>query len=208
MTAQVAVDRAEPAPEVLARAVSLLREGQLLIFPTDTLYALGGCALQPGVAVAVRVAKGREERKPLPLVASDTAQATSLCARWPEEAEAAAQRFWPGPLTLVLPAALSVPREVRGGGTTVAVRVPALALLRTLCGEAGPLIATSANRAGAPPPVTCAEAVSSVGRAAALALDGGRGGSQPSTIVDLAGDRPRLLRAGAVAWDDVLDVIG
>ncbi len=202
------VSGVEPDREVVARAGQLLREGKLLIYPTDTLYALGARALEAAAVAAVRGAKQREEQKPLPLIASDLAQAVGLCSRWPEEAGVVAEHFWPGPLTLVLPAAMHVPHEVTGRGTTVAVRVPALTLARVLCQEAGPLVATSANRSGAPPPLTCAEAVAAVGKAVALALDAGPGRPQPSTIVDVSGDQPRLLRAGAVSWEEILDVLG
>jgi L-threonylcarbamoyladenylate synthase len=200
------VDADRPAEDTIARALSVLREGSLLIYPTDTLYALGGLALEAAVSMSVRAAKGREEDKPLPLVASGLEQARSVCASWPEGAARLAERFWPGPLSLVLPARAEVPKEVTSGTGTVAVRVPACALTRGLCAY-GPLIATSANRAGAPPPRLCAEAVAAVGRFAALALDGGPGGSSSSTLIDLTGTAPRLLREGAVAWKDVLATV-
>jgi L-threonylcarbamoyladenylate synthase len=197
------LDADHPADDVIARATSALAGGSLLIYPTDTLYALGGLALRPEVGRAVREAKGREEGKPLPLVASGREQARSLCASWPDEAARLAARFWPGPLSLVLAARPEVPAEVTGGTGTVAVRVPGREATRRLCAD-GPLIATSANRAGEAAPRLCAEAVAAVGRWAALALDAGPARSAPSTIVDLAGGDPRLLRAGPVEWEDVL----
>jgi L-threonylcarbamoyladenylate synthase len=202
----LSVDADRPAEDTIARALSVLREGSLLIYPTDTLYALGGLALEAAVSVRVRAAKGREEDKALPLVASGLEQARSLCASWPGVAARLAERFWPGPLSLVLPAHAEVPKEVTSGTGTVAVRVPACELTRRLCAY-GPLIATSANRAGAAPPRLCAEAVAAVGAFAALALDGGPGRSSSSTLVDLAGRSPRLLREGAVAWRDVLATV-
>jgi L-threonylcarbamoyladenylate synthase len=197
------VDADDPAGSVIARAIAALREGALLIYPTDTLYALGGLALEAGVGRKVREAKGREESKPLPLVVAGLEQARSLCACWPEAAERLAARFWPGPLSLVLAARAEVPGEVTAGTATVAVRVPGRELTRRLCSD-GPLIATSANRAGEAAPRACAEAVATVGSWAALALDGGPGRLASSTLVDLTGDRPRLLRAGSVEWNDVL----
>jgi L-threonylcarbamoyladenylate synthase len=202
----LSVDADRPAEDTIARALSVLREGSLLIYPTDTLYALGGLALEAAVSISVRAAKGREEDKPLPLVASGLEQARSLCASWSEAAARLAERFWPGPLSLVLPAHAEVPKEVTSGTGTVAVRVPACELTRRLCGY-GALIATSANRAGAPPPRLCGDAVAAVGAFAALALDGGPGGYSASTLVDLAGRSPRLLREGAVAWKDVLATV-
>jgi L-threonylcarbamoyladenylate synthase len=200
----VLVDGENPSPATVARAVSVLRAGKLLIYPTDTLYALGGRALDAAAVDRVRLAKGREEWKPLPLVAADLPQAIGLCSAEPAALKRLASRFWPGPLTLVLPAAATLPDAVTAGTGTVAVRVPALGLVRRLCAEAGPLVSTSANPTGAPPPKTCREAVVGVGRAAALALDGGTAASAVgSTIVDLAHREPRLLRPGPISWDAV-----
>ena len=202
------VDGAHPDASVVARCASALAGGALLIFPTDTLYALGGRALDPAVSRRVREVKGRPGGQPLPLVAADREQARALCAAWPRDADRLAAAFWPGPLTIVLPAADGVPPEVTSGTGTVAVRVPALALTIALCAAAGPLISTSANRTGARAPRTCAEAVEGVGAEAAIALDAGPGAPLASTIVDLAAATPVLLRAGAVAWADVLAALG
>jgi L-threonylcarbamoyladenylate synthase len=205
----IAVDPDRPEAAVVEQAASLVRTGELVIYPTDTLYALGGRALDPEPSRKVRTAKGREDRKPLPLVAADAAQARRLCAAWPATADRLATRFWPGPLTLVLRARAEVPGEVTAGTGTVAVRVPGSALTRMLCQAAGgALVSTSANRSGAPAPRTCAEAVAGVGAFAALALDGGPGQPRSSTIVDLSGGVPRLLREGPVPWADVLELLG
>jgi L-threonylcarbamoyladenylate synthase len=193
--------------DAVAEAAAVLQRGSLLIYPTDTLYALGGRALDPEAVARVRRAKAREAGKPLPLVAADAEQVRSLCASWPGAAQRLAERFWPGPLTLALPAAGIVPAEVIAGGPTVAVRVPGRSLTRALCAAAGPLVSTSANLAGETPPVTCADAVAGVGEAAALALDAGPGQPLGSTIVDLSGAMPRLVRAGPIAWEDVLTIL-
>lgn len=203
----IRVSGESPDPAMVRMAVGVLSGGALVIYPTDTLYALGGRALDPAAVVAVRRAKGREEGKPLPLVAADIEQARSLCASWPEAAAVLAAQFWPGPLTLVLPAQPALPRDVTSATGHVAVRVPGLALTRDLCRGAGPLVATSANRAGGTPPVTCLDAIEAVGAAAALALDAGHGRSLVSTIVDLTAEPARLLRAGAVPWDEVEGVL-
>jgi L-threonylcarbamoyladenylate synthase len=205
--AVVEVSGDDPDPVVLQQAIDLLDAGSLLIYPTDTLYALGGRALDPEAAAAVRRAKGREDDKPLPLVAADLAQARSLCAAWPETAQQLAAQMWPGPLSLVLPAVASLTEEVTAGTGRVAVRVPDLALTRALCRGVGPLVSTSANRAGGMPPLTCADAVDAIGAAAALALDAGRGRALASTILDLTGDVPRLLREGAIPWADIEGVL-
>jgi L-threonylcarbamoyladenylate synthase len=202
------VDPDTPAAEVVEQAVAALRAGALVIYPTETLYAIGGCGLDHETAALTRRAKGRQDGKPFPLIAGDIDQARSLCRAWPDAAARLASRFWPGPLTLVLPAAGHVPAEVLAGGDTVAVRVPGRALPRLLCAAVGPLISTSANRSGEPPATRCADAVASVGSAVALALDGGECAGAPSTIVDLSSGAPQVLREGAIARPDVLAVLG
>jgi L-threonylcarbamoyladenylate synthase len=199
----LSVDGRAPEPRLLARAAQFLVAGELLIYPTDTLYALGGIALDSRAAARVRLAKGRGEAQPLPLVAADLAQVGALVRAFPEGAGALAERFWPGPLTLVLECNADVPEAVTAGTGTVALRVPALRLARELCQRVGPLISTSANRSGAAPPLTCQEAVAQVGGAVRLALDAGPGRPAPSTIVELRGGEARLIREGAVSWTEV-----
>jgi len=203
----VRVSGTDPDPAVVALAASLLTAGSLLIYPTDTLYALGGRVLDAAAGAAVRRAKGREEGKPLPLVAADLEQARVLCASWPEAADQLAARFWPGPLSLVVPAAPTVPADVTAGSGNIAVRVPDLELTRALCRQTGALVSTSANRAGGTPPITCVDALEAVGAAAALALDAGRGRAVASTIVDLTSTPPRLLRGGAIPWEEIEGVL-
>jgi len=186
----------------LAVALDALGRGELLIYPTDTLYALGGRARDSGAVARVRAVKGREAGKPLPVIAADIAQARALSQDWTAAAERLAQAFWPGPLTLVVRSADDLPHALTAGVGSVAVRVPALPLARTLCAD-GALVSTSANLAGGAPPVTCDEAVAVVGEGAALALDAGPGSPRPSTIVDLTSSVPRLLRDGAVPWPAV-----
>jgi L-threonylcarbamoyladenylate synthase len=198
---EVAGEAAEKG--AVARAVAALDAGGLLIYPTDTLYALGGRGLDAAAGRKVRAAKGRDAR-PLPLIAADLEQVLGLAADVPAPALLLAERFWPGPLTVILASRRDVPDEVTAETATVAVRVPALALARRLCRDAGPLISTSANLSGGAAPLTCAEAVAGVGAAAALALDAGPGRPVASTIVDLTGAAPRLVRSGAVPWADVL----
>lgn len=185
----------------------MLDAGGLLVYPTETFYALGGRALDPVAARAVRRAKGREEDKPLPLVTASLDQVRSVVVAWPDAAERLAARFWPGPLTLVLLAAAAVPGDVTAGTGTVALRVPGLELTRRLCAAVGPLVSTSANRAGEPAPRTVKEAVDAVGDEAALALDAGPGGELPSTLVDLTTEPPRLVREGAIAWARVAEAL-
>jgi L-threonylcarbamoyladenylate synthase len=191
--------------EALERA---LGPGALLIFPTDTLYGLGGRARDAEAARRTRAAKGRPDASPLPVVAADRGQIEALCPGWGAAGQRLADAFWPGPLTLVLAAAPELPSEVTSGTGTLAVRVPDRELTRRLCRRLGPLVATSANRSGEAPPQTCSEAVAAVGAAATLAVDGGRGESRSSTVVSLVAGEPRLIREGAIAWARVRARLG
>jgi L-threonylcarbamoyladenylate synthase len=197
----------DPEADVLSAAKRALMSGLPIIYPTETLYALGGRALDGEAGRRVRAAKGREEGKPLPLVAAGREQVLALCSAWPDAAERLGACFWPGPLTLVLPSSATVPVEVTAGGGTVAVRVPGLELTRRLCLAAGPLVSTSANVSGHRAPATCAEAAGHLAGAVTLALDAGPRFGRPSTIVDVSSDVPRLLREGAVPWAEVESVL-
>lgn len=199
----VSIGGATTSGGALARAVAALAEGHLLIYPTDTLYAVGCVARDAEACRRVRRAKGRDEGKPLPLVAGDLSAVEGL-GRLPDPARRLARRFWPGPLTLVLEAAAGLSSEVTLGTGTVAVRVPALPVTRALCLAAGPLVSTSANLTGHPASQTCEQAVAALGGHVFMALDAGPGGALASTIVDVTGAEPVLLRTGAVAWADVL----
>ena len=189
--------------EAFGLTVAALAGGELVIFPTDTLYAIGCRARDAAAVERVRRAKGRDDRKPLPLVIADREQLAELCSRLPRLLTPLAERFWPGPLSLVVPADAAVPEAVTRATGTVAVRVPALEFVRRICERVGPVVSTSANRSGGPAPATCEAAVREVGEFAVLAVDGGEGRSTPSTVVDLTGEEPQLLRAGAVPWDAV-----
>jgi len=190
----------DPEPEAIAAALAVLESGELIVYPTDTLYALGAAALSQPAVARLRSVKRREAGKPLPLVAADQRQVESLCSAWPPAAGRLAGRFWPGPLSLVLASASIIPTEVTAGLGTVAIRVPALELTRRLCDAAGPLVSTSANVSGGRAPLTCAEALDELVDVVALALDAGSGRALPSTIVDVVSGTPRLLREGAVPW--------
>jgi len=163
-----------------------LREGALVIYPTDTLYAIGCRALDGAAVARLREAKGREADKALPVIVADVAQARSLASRWPDEAQRLAGAFWPGPLTLVVPASASLPAELLAGAGTIAVRVPASDVARALARVAGPLVSTSANLAGETPCVTVDLAAAAF-PLATLAFDVGPLEGAPSTIVDVTG---------------------
>jgi L-threonylcarbamoyladenylate synthase len=196
---------ATPPPASLDPAVRVLRNGGVVAFATDTLY---GLAADPRDGRAVRrvfALKGRAESAALPLVACDLAQALEA-AVLDARAQRLAERWWPGPLTIVAPARPGIAPETLAHGTTIGVRVPAHDAARALARRFGfALTATSANRSGHPPtadPDVVAAELPDVD----LILDTGRApGGPPSTIVEVREGDLRLIREGAVAWSRVLE---
>lgn len=188
----------------LGRAVGHLRRGEVVGFPTDTVYGLAALAWDERAVARVFEIKGRPRSQPLILMFSEPAQAGRV-AEVGERERACMARWWPGPLTLVLRARPGLrPPLVSGEPPTVGVRVPdhpvALALLRA---AEAPLATTSANRSGRPPAMTAEEAARLEGLAAVL--DGGRApGGVASTLLDLSGLEPRLLRAGPVPDEELM----
>jgi L-threonylcarbamoyladenylate synthase len=194
----------------LARAVDALRAGGLVAMPTETVYGLAARALDPRAVRRVFAAKGRPADHPVIVHAADADGAFALAREVPEEARALAAALWPGPLTLVLRRAACVPDEVTGGQDTVGLRVPAhpvaLALLRAL-GE--PLAAPSANRFGHVSPTTAAHVRRDLGDAVEVVLEGGATEvGVESTIVDLSGGEPVILRPGGVPRERLEAVLG
>jgi L-threonylcarbamoyladenylate synthase len=185
-------------------AAAALRRGSLVVYPTETFYGLGALATLPAALGRLAAAKLRPAGKPLPLVAADAGMAFALWAHVPDEAHVLARAFWPGPLTLVAAAAPGLPGPVTLGDA-VGVRVPGSGLARELCRRAGgPVISTSANPSGGPPPASVEGLDPDLLARIDLVLDGGRTpGGVPSTVVQVGEGGPRLLRAGAVPWDAV-----
>jgi L-threonylcarbamoyladenylate synthase len=198
------------APPEVERAAAALRAGGLVILPTETVYGLAADAGDAHAVAKVYAAKGRPAFNPLIAHVADVAMARRI-ARFDDRAEPLALRFWPGPLTLVLPIADedAVCDLARAGLDTVAVRAPAHPLAQALLAAFGaPLVAPSANRSGRPSPTTLADALEETGAAATVALDGGRCAiGLESTVVALL-DTPRLLRPGAVTRAELEAVIG
>ncbi|MFC3068561.1 L-threonylcarbamoyladenylate synthase [Phenylobacterium soli] len=194
----------------MAEAVRALREGRLVILPTETVYGLAADASNPQAVAAVYEAKGRPSFNPLIAHVADAAAARRI-ANFDPRAEALAARFWPGPLTLVMPVldTAAVCDLARAGLDTVAVRAPAHPLTHALLSNfGGPVVAPSANRSGRPSPTTCADAAEETGDSAAVALDGGACAiGLESTVVSLL-DEARLLRPGAVTRAEIEAVIG
>ncbi|WP_165842770.1 L-threonylcarbamoyladenylate synthase [Phenylobacterium deserti] len=199
-----------PDAQQIAAAADALRAGGLVIMPTETVYGLAANAADPRAVAAVYEAKGRPSFNPLIVHVPDVAAARRL-GRFDARAEALAQRFWPGPLTLVLPVAEegAVSDLARAGLDTVALRAPAHPVARALLQAfGGPVVAPSANRSGRPSPTTYADAVDETGAAASGALDGGPCAvGLESTVVALL-DQARLLRPGSVTRAEIEAVIG
>jgi L-threonylcarbamoyladenylate synthase len=202
---RVVVNRTEPAPVLLDRAAAVILAGGLVALPTDTLY---GLAADPFNAAAVRrvfLVKGRTLARALPLVAADVAQINSQLGPLSPIALALARRFWPGPLTLLVPASGVLAADVTGGTGRVGVRVPAHAVARGLCRACGSVLtATSANLSGRPPSNDPDDVARSLGSALDILLDAGPApGGPSSTIVDVTGVELQLVRAGAIPWEEV-----
>ena len=203
----VAADR--PDEDSIEQAAGALRRGGLVAYPTDTLYGLAVDPRRDDAVSRLFAAKGRDASAAVPLIAASLDQAQAAAILGDREIRLA-RTFWPGPLTIVVPARSGIAAAVLAGGTTVALRVPAHAVARALAAVFGFCItATSANRSGDPPAVTGADVSAALHTSIDLLdvlLDAGAvTGGPPSTIVEMAESGPRLVRAGAVAWSRVLE---
>jgi L-threonylcarbamoyladenylate synthase len=197
------------APE-LAAGASALAAGALVAFPTETVYGLGANALDPEAVARIFAAKGRPTDHPLICHIASADDMAPLVAEVTPLAQALADAFWPGPLTLVMPRSAAVPDAVTGGRDTVAVRVPdhplALALLNAF---GGPVAAPSANRFGRPSPTRASDVRDELGDTVDVILDGGPCAiGVESTVLDLASDPPQVLRPGGISVEQIESVIG
>jgi L-threonylcarbamoyladenylate synthase len=199
-----------PDAPAIQVAAELLRAGGLVAFPTETVYGLGADGLNPQAVARIYEAKGRPPTNPLILHVAAPEEARALVTEWPPEAQALVDRFWPGPLTIVLPAAAKVPSIVRAGGPTVALRCPAHPIALALLRAAGrPLAAPSANRSQHLSPTRAEHVLSSLGDAVDLVLDGGpTAAGLESTILDLSTRPFRILRPGPLPPSELEAVIG
>jgi L-threonylcarbamoyladenylate synthase len=187
------------------QGISILKDGGIVAFPTDTVYGLGACINLPQAVERVYDIKGRAKNMPLPLLLADKSQIEEVAEVVPPIARLLAEKFLPGGLTMVLFKSKSVPDIVSGGGKTVAIRIPAhpvpLALAR---GVGTPIIGTSANLSGQPSALTAEEVYTQLDGRVDLIIDGGRcPGGRESTIVDLTGKTPIVLREGAISPEEL-----
>ena len=205
---------AEIAPAgaaAIARAAALLRTGRLVAFPTETVYGLGGDATNNDAVASIFAAKSRPRFNPLIVHVRDRAEAETLAA-FNSPARHAAARFWPGPLTLILPRqpAAGVSLLASAGLDTVAIRVPAHPVAQALLRDTGrPIAAPSANRSGRVSPTEAAHVADDLGDDVALILDDGPTPvGLESTVLDLSGEAPALLRPGAVTFEALTELLG
>jgi len=194
----------------IGRAAALIRAGELVAFPTETVYGLGANALDPTAIEKIYAAKGRPPESPLIVHVSSIEMARSLVREWPERAEKLARKFWPGPLTLVLPKQPRVPDRLTAGLDTVGIRMPAHPIAQELIRESGvPIAAPSANRFTELSPTTAQHVRDALGDRVAMILDGGRTTvGIESTVLSLAGPNAVLLRPGMVTQQEIEAVIG
>jgi L-threonylcarbamoyladenylate synthase len=193
----------------LRRAAAFLRAGELVAFPTDTVYGVGAICWDEAAVAKLYTAKLRSLEKAIPILLADTADLALVARDLPPLAARLGNAFWPGALTLVVPRGERVPLEVSSGGETVAVRIPNHDLTRALIRLAGaPLATTSANISGGPSPVTAEEVAAQLAGRIPMILDGGLcPGGAASTVVDATGPAPRILRPGPITEADILAVL-
>ena len=196
----VKVDPENPDEGVLLEAAEAVLRGGVIAFPTDTLYGLGCSLFDVSAVEMVARLKRRDPSLAVISLIPEGRQVYGLAREVNEVAEALMLRFWPGPLSLIFLAAAIVPARVRGAGGTVALRCPRDTLCERLLDRiGGPVVSSSANLSGQRPAQTAEEVVRIFGNQLDLVIDGGpRHGGQPSTLVDVSGPRPRLLRRGVI----------
>jgi len=194
----------------IEKAVSILRSGGLVAFPTETVYGLGADGMNPEAIARIYEAKGRPSTNPLILHVADVEAVKCLVRDWPEIAQKLADKFWPGPLTIILPASRLVPDIVRAGNPTVALRSPNHPIaLKLLCAFNGPLAAPSANKTTEISPTKPEHVLNNMRGRIDMILDGGRTSSGiESTIINLAEQPPRLLRPGPISPTELEAVVG
>jgi L-threonylcarbamoyladenylate synthase len=209
-TVVLELDPRAPDASILARAAEILRRGGLVAFPTETVYGVGAHALDREAVDRIFAAKGRPATNPLIVHVADESAARALARAWPDAAARLAQKFWPGPLTLVVAKTDAVPDVVTAGGATVALRVPAHPVALALLREAGmPLAAPSANLSTRLSPTRAEHVLRGLEGRIDMLLDAGpTPGGIESTVLDVTTSPPRVLRPGLVTPGDIEAIVG
>ncbi len=192
--------------ESLSQAAEVIDRGGVIAFRTDTFYGLGADPFQQKAVQKIKEFKGREDHKPILVLISDEGQLQRLISPVSDVFISAADRFWPGPLTIIGPAQAAVPTEITAGTKTVGVRLPDDDKVRSLVRKCGGILtATSANPSAAPPARTAAEVHGYFGDRIDLIIDGGPAKTdQPSTVIDISGSDIELIREGVIAWSVII----
>ena len=194
-------------PHALALAIDLLTGGQLVAFPTDTVYGLGALVFDENAVSSIYDVKGRGVDKAIPILIGDFEQLTRVTTGVNSLCQKLARRFWPGPLTVVVPRHQSIPDAVTPY-PTVGVRIPDFDITRDLLRLTGPLAVTSANLSGESSPSTAYGVEAQLGGLIPLILDGGvTPGGTPSTVVDCTQGEPKILREGPITFEQILNAL-
>jgi L-threonylcarbamoyladenylate synthase len=189
-------------------AVAVVHRGGLIVIPTDTVYGIAADAFSPSAVDSLLAAKMRGRDMPVPVLVGTVQTLDGLAPDRPQSADDLVEAFWPGGLTLVLRHTSSLAWDLGETRGTVALRMPLHPVALDLLGKTGPLAVSSANVSGQPPAITAAQALEQLGGSVEVYLDGGPCAEPvPSSIVDLTGPQPLLVRAGAVSADDLLGVV-
>jgi L-threonylcarbamoyladenylate synthase len=192
----------------IAAAVEAIQQGDLVVLPTDTVYGIGADAFKPAAVTAQRNAKGRGRDVPSPVLIGSRHTLDGLVYGLPAAARDLVEAFWPGALTIVVEHATSLQWDLGDTGGTVAVRMPLHPVALELLHQTGPLAVSSANKHGQSPATTAAEAREQLGYAVSVYLEAGPCPDPvASTIVDVTGERPRVLRHGALPIEKLRDVV-
>ncbi len=204
------VDPANPNPSYIERVVTSLRAGKLVAFPTDTVYGIGADVFNEDAVRQIFVAKKRDFDRPLQVLIAHRSDLSAIAKERSETLGQLASEFWPGPLTLVMTAKEDFPRQVRCGGDTIGVRIPANPItLKLIKAFGAPIAATSANISGHPDPVSAAEVLEYLGDDIDIILDGGpTPGNIPSTVLDISVHPPVVLRRGKLTVGELAEVLG
>jgi L-threonylcarbamoyladenylate synthase len=191
----------------MEQALEILKSGRLIAFPTDTVYGLGALAFDNAAIESIYKAKNRPIEKAIPILIADVDDLETIADHVPDMARILAARFWPGPLTCIIPKKQTLPPAV-SATDTVAVRIPDHKDARALLRAAGPMAVTSANISGHQSPVTAQQVYEQLNGRIPLILDGGTTpGGIPSTLVDCTGVQPKILREGPISLEDLLNAL-
>ncbi|HEY0696187.1 MAG TPA: L-threonylcarbamoyladenylate synthase [Micromonospora sp.] len=192
----------------IAAAVEAVKNGELVVLPTDTVYGIGADAFTPYAVKALLTAKGQDRRTPPPVLVGSRHTLDGLVFSLPSVARDLVEAFWPGALTILVEHSPSLQWDLGDTGGTVAVRMPLHPVALEVLRETGPMAVSSANKTGQPAAVTAEEARAQLGYAVRVYLEAGSGpDSVPSTVVDVTGDVPRLLREGAIPAQKLREVV-